>query len=89
MLRNVRIISDIIKDTVSSAATPSVKNSDTVKREQKETYQFRKETIAGMRRNGRDAPQAAVRGTGASPAPAFSRCDKNMRVKNASPAYKA
>jgi len=30
-------------------------------------YGFRKETIAGMRRNGRDAPIPAVRGTAIEP----------------------
>jgi hypothetical protein len=37
---------------------------------------FSQGTFAGTRGNGRDAPKAAVRCTAASPAPAFSLCDK-------------
>ena len=41
-------------------------------------YGFRKETIAGMRRNGRDAPRAAVRRT----APKRPRSTRSARVED-------
>jgi hypothetical protein len=46
-------------------------------------YRFCQGTFAGTRGNGRDAPQASLRGAATFSASALSPCDKTLTVKNA------